>query len=89
MSERKLARIHVNLAIPEITVMTTLVMDMVSTLVIDSVSTLVIDLVSRAIIIVVHVTVVSPYFDLRKLGIEINGSLMPSKWRRLLWPNVG
>ena len=64
VSERKLARIHVNLAIPEITVMTTLVIDMVSTLVIDSVSTLVIDLVSRAIIIVVHVTVVSPYFDL-------------------------
>ena len=64
MSERKLARIHVNLAIPEIIVMTTLVIDMVSTLVIDSVFTLVIDLVSRAIIIVVHVTVVSPYFDL-------------------------
>ena len=48
MSERKLARIHVNLAIPEIIV----------------IATLVIDLVSRAIIIVVHVTVVSPYFDL-------------------------
>ena len=48
MSERKLARIHVNLAIPEIIVM----------------ATLVIDLVSRAIIIMVHVTVVSPYFDL-------------------------
>ena len=56
MSERKLARIHVNVAIPEIIVMTTLVIDLVSALVIDW--------VSRAIIIVVHVTVVSPYFDL-------------------------
>ena len=72
MGERNLARIHVILAIPEIIVMTTLA----------------IDLVSRVIVIVIHVTVVSPYFDLRKLGIEINGSLMPSKWRRL-WPNVG
>ena len=48
MSERKLARIHVIVAIPVIIVMTTLV----------------ICLISRVIIIVIHVTVVSPYFDL-------------------------
>ena len=48
MSERKLARIHVIVAIPVINVMTTLV----------------ICLISRVIIIVIHVTVVSPYFDL-------------------------
>ena len=49
MSEPKLARIHVIVAIPVIIVMTI---------------TLVIDLISRVIIIVIHVTVVSPYFDL-------------------------
>ena len=48
MSERKLARIHVIVAIPVIIVMTTLV----------------IGLISGVIIIVIHVTVVSPYFDL-------------------------
>ena len=48
MSEPKLARIHVIVAIPVIIVMTTLV----------------IGLISGVIIIVIHVTVVSPYFDL-------------------------
>ena len=56
MSEQKLARIHVNVAIPEIILMTTLVIDSVSRAIIIVDSTLVIDLVSRAIIIVVHVT---------------------------------
>ena len=73
MSEPKLARIHVIVAIPVIIVMTI---------------TLVIDLISRVIIIVIHVTVVSPNFDLRKLGIEINGSLMPVNGGDFA-PNVG
>ena len=49
MSERKLARIHVIVAIPVIIVMTTLVIGLIF---------------PRVIIIVIHVTVVSPNFDL-------------------------
>ena len=50
MSEPKLARIHVIVAIPVIIVMT--------------ITLVIIDMISRVIIIVIHVTVVSPYFDL-------------------------